>query len=359
MGYQVLDPKDLVLSADSTVTPLWSDYKTTLTTFFTSSTQVSSSQGQYYYTIYNKDPNNVSITDEQTQFYIAYGNKEGKGGIWYNILVTDDSPTKTTYGQYRSLLYGDENANFIFGNIYTSSEFYAINIERSRYKEKLLPSSFELNLDATGPWQVNTFGGGALKLIADTTSATPKISDAGRVYEIVSGSLTGGIYTGYNSNGYTATKGSYGLLFPDVGIIILNPGALELPMVDTAADQWLGGIELVTSRTTNNNTANPKGLFLAISSSVGFSLRSEETLSSNYVFVRARNEDFNYSQNPSYISGSTGELVHEILIDQPITYITTVGLYNDNNELLATAKLSRPLQKDFTKELLVRVKLDF
>ena len=46
-------------------------------------------------------------------------------------------------------------------------------------------------------------------------------------------------------------------------------------------------------------------------------------------------------------------------IDNPQTYITTVGLYNDNNELLAVAKLSRPLLKDFTKELLVRVKLDF
>ena len=359
MGYQVLDPKDLVLSADATVAPLWSDYNTTLTTFFTSSTQIASNQSQYYYTIYNKNPDSASVSNEQVQFYIAYGNKDGGGGTWYNILVEDYSPTKTIYGQYRSLLYGDENADFIFGSSYTSSEFYAINIERSRYKEKLLPSSFELTLDATGPWQVNQFGGGKVKLIANTTSPTPKISDAGRVYEIVSGSLTNGIYTEYNTNGYTSTKGSYGLLFPDVGIVILNPGALELPMVDSNSDQWFGGIELATSRTSNSNVNNPEGLFLAISSSSGFSLRSEETLSSNYVFIRARNGDFNYSQNPSYISGSTGELIHEILIDQPVTYITTVGLYNDNNELLAAAKLSRPLQKDFTKELLVRVKLDF
>ena len=90
-----------------------------------------------------------------------------------------------------------------------------------------------------------------------------------------------------------------------------------------------------------------------------FKLNSEETLSSDFVFVRARNSEFNYSENPSYISGSTGEVLFDDFIDNPISYITTVGMYNDNNELLAVAKLSRPLPKNFTKELLVRVKLDF
>ena len=77
------------------------------------------------------------------------------------------------------------------------------------------------------------------------------------------------------------------------------------------------------------------------------------------MFVRPRSSEFNYSENPSYISGSTGEIIYDSFINNPISYITTVGLYNDNNELLAVAKLSRPLKKDFTKEALVRVKLDF
>ena len=88
-------------------------------------------------------------------------------------------------------------------------------------------------------------------------------------------------------------------------------------------------------------------------------MRSEETLTSDFVFVRARNAEFNYTENPSYISGSTGELIYPILVDSPQTYISSVGLYNDNNECVAVAKLSKPLQKDFTKELLLRVKLDF
>jgi hypothetical protein len=77
------------------------------------------------------------------------------------------------------------------------------------------------------------------------------------------------------------------------------------------------------------------------------------------VFCRPRSSQYNYSENPSFISGSTGEVLYPLFINSPTTYITTVGLYNDTNELLAVAKLSKPLQKDFTKEALIRVKLDF
>jgi len=87
-------------------------------------------------------------------------------------------------------------------------------------------------------------------------------------------------------------------------------------------------------------------------------MQSEETITSNFVFMRARNSEFNYSTNPSLITGS-GELRHNVMINTPQSYITAVGLYNDNNDLLAVAKLSRPLLKDFTKEALVRIKLDY
>ena len=58
-------------------------------------------------------------------------------------------------------------------------------------------------------------------------------------------------------------------------------------------------------------------------------------------------------------SGSTGEVIYDNFINAPQSYITTVGMYNDVNELVAVAKMSRPLLKDFTKEALIRVKLDF
>ena len=90
-----------------------------------------------------------------------------------------------------------------------------------------------------------------------------------------------------------------------------------------------------------------------------FYLNAQESITSDFIFVRPRSSEFNYSENPSFVTGSTGEVLYSSFINNPQVYITTIGMYNDANELLAVAKLSRPLVKDFTKEALIRVKLDF
>ena len=118
-------------------------------------------------------------------------------------------------------------------------------------------------------------------------------------------------------------------------------------------------IQLNTNLGANTDGLNPGKLFSAISAGSSFQLNSEETITSDFVFVRSRNSEFNYSENPSFISGSTGEVVYDYFINNPQVYPTTVGLYNDSNELLSVAKLSRPIQKNFTKESLIRIKLDF
>lgn len=96
-----------------------------------------------------------------------------------------------------------------------------------------------------------------------------------------------------------------------------------------------------------------------LGSTADFYINAQESITSDFIFVRPRSTEFNYSENPSFISGSTGEVLFPSFINSPQTYITTIGLYNDTNQLLAVAKLSRPLPKDFTKEALIRVKLDF
>ena len=125
-------------------------------------------------------------------------------------------------------------------------------------------------------------------------------------------------------------------------------------------DSILLGIGLTPSVTNTVQSLGSinSGLVNAISKGKSFALNSEETITSDYIFVRVKNSDFNYTTNPSMISGS-GEFYYPSLINNPQTYVTTVGLYNDNNELLGVAKLSKPLVKDFTKEALIRVKLDF
>ena len=340
MSFKRFDPQDIVISAESVTAPVWSNSVINLTTFFTSSAQTAGASGAYYYNVYQTASDDTTAA---VQFSVAYGDIVGSGSLHFNLAVSGASPSKTIYGQYRSLVLGDEEGNFVFGSE-TGSHFYVISIDRARYKEKLLPGTFSLLLSGSGE---NVF----LNLTDNSQVATTtNFNDAGRVFDVVSGSL-GNVYTGVNATGHSAGSGSYGFFLPDVGIIILNGKALD----GSAAD---GGLNLGTIRTMNTEGSGSEKLFNAIKKGASFKLNSEETISSNFVFVRARNAEFNYSANPSNVTGS-GELRHNVMVNNPQAYATSVGLYNDNNDLLATAKLSRPLLKDFTKEALVRIKLDF
>jgi len=339
MSFKRFDTEDIVVSAESVTAPLWTNNVINLTAFYTSSTQVSSTSGDYYYNVFN-----TASTDSTAacQFSIAYADKQGGGTLQYNASVTGKSPSSTIYGQYRNLVLGDEESEFTFGGE-TSDHFYVIAVDRARYKEKLLPGTLTLLLSGSGTTKISLTDNS--RAVATTT-----FTDSGRVFELVKGS-GGNVDTSANANGYSVS-GSYGKFLPDVGVIILNGKALDLPFVAG------GGIALGTTRTANTSALNLKKLFLAISKGANFRLNSEETISSNFIFVRARNAEFNYSTNPSLLSGS-GEIRHNVMINTPQSYITGVGLYNDNNDLLAVAKLSRPLLKDFTKEALVRIKLDY
>jgi hypothetical protein len=341
MSFKRLDPEDFLLSSDSITSTLWTGYNPTLTGFFTSSVQEASTAGDYYLSVFQTAS---SLSNAEIQFDIAYGNKQGSGSVLYNLAVAENSPTKTVYGQYRSLVLGDENASFIFGNI-TASDFWAISISRNRYKESLFPGSLTLKLSGSL---------GVISLTDDSNYAsTITFKDSGRVFNLISGSA-GAAYTALNSNGWSVNSGSYGWFLPDIGTLILNPTALTGSLA-------AGGIGLNVSRSNGVDGLNIQRLYRAISGSTAatFTLNSQETLTSDYIFVRPRSAEYNYSENPSFISGSTGTVLYDSFINNPQVYITTVGLYNDNNDLLAVAKLSRPLKKDFTKEALVRVKLDF
>ena len=339
MSFKRLDPEDISISAESIVAPAWSNQVTTLTSFYTSSTQVGVGSGNYYYDIYQTGS---TETGASVQFSIAYGNIYGSGSTTINSLVSGSSPSAVIYGQYRTLVNGDENTNFTFGNT-TPNSIFVISVNRSKYKEKLLPGSFNLTL---------TSGSNTIKLTDNSRSVTTvSYVDSGRVYDIVSGS-DGTPFTGLTTTGFTPGSGSYGKFLPDVGTIILNVEALK-------AAVGAGGIGLsINEGSSVTNTTNLNTLFSIISTGGSFKLQSEETITSDYVFVRVRNSEFNYSTNPSIISGS-GELRYDVLVNSPQAYITAVGLYNDNNDLLGVAKLSKPLLKDFTKEALVRIKLDY
>ena len=308
MSFKKLDQEDFITSADSVVSPAWSGNKTTLTTFFTSSAQIADSSGNYFLNVYNVNPQ-TSASLAEVQFSLAYANKTGGGAAKYNTNYSA-SATSTLYGQMRNVLLEDEESSFILGD-----NFYVVNVDRTRYREKLMPGTWGLTIN------------GSVYTDNSKNVSTPEYYGSQRVYRIGVDSTPGNAASGSSS----------GLFFPDTSIMLLTSSV---------------------STPTNTYTAahNERTLFPLITS---FTLQSEETITSNYIFVRARNSEFNYSSNPSFISGSTGEVIHNSFIYNPQTYPTTVGFYNDSNELLAVAKLSKPLLKDSTKEILIRTKLDF
>jgi hypothetical protein len=368
MSFTTLGPSDFVISTDSITAPAWSNNIPVLSTFFiqTPAQATYITQNAFYLNVFNAP---VGSTSASVQFAIAYGDQQGSGSLPYNILVPGVTPSLTTYNQYNTLIYGPAVSSsaqgFNFGGIATTAPtILAINVDRNRYKETLFPGTFNLTLSGSGTNKIT---------ICDNSNATTVVNylDCGRVFDLVSGS--NGLPTtttnlGQTGNGYTVS-GSYGMYLPDIGVILLNAGALSLPAAS-------GGIAFSIDRqdytsTVSSNTGlytsslNNNRLFTAISGGYngttgvgGFQLNSQENVSSDYIFCRLNNQEYNYSSNPTFVSGS-GNLLFSSMVYNPQTYVTTVGLYNNNSQLLAVAKLSRPLVKDFTKEALIRVKLDW
>lgn len=350
MSFTALAPSDFVVSSDAVTAPAWSTNVPTLSTFFTASAGVVTSS--FYKDVYNTGSN---LVNSAVQFSIAYGHIYGSGSAPLNPLVPQNTPTRIIYGEYRNLVFGDAESNFNFGTGNTASlDLIALQIDRNRYKESLFLGTLNL---------VMKNGSGNSIVLTDNSNDVSTVTyvDGGRVYYIVSGSngsaQSSPLISGAVAKGYTPS-GSYGLFLPDIGLIVLNPKALACKVSDGNGGGGLG-ITMNSAATNAAASENITKIFASIQSGSNFQLNSQETISSDYIFVRVPNSGYNYSTNPSFVSGSSGEMIYSNFINSPQTYPTSVGLYNNNNELLAVAKLSKPLAKDFTKEALIRVKLDW
>ena len=154
-----------------------------------------------------------------------------------------------------------------------------------------------------------------------------------------------------------------GLIFYQAGIVVLTSS-----IFNTSA--FAGGI-LHTAVAHNAMQSDGTGLRETMASasiataSVGlrrriYNLQFNNTteLNSTVYFCRAHHNEFNYSTNPTYLSSSK-MVVKNVASDSPVSYVSTVGLYSSDNELLAVAKLSEPLKKDPSNELTLRVRLDY
>ena len=403
MSFKRFDTEDIVLSSELITFPTWfvkgkGDFdEITQESLVTSSQQGASTE--YFIDFYNAadtikttydsvSQQNVSElvtgfdpTQSKCMFSVAYATRPNssefestssfvKGGTYV------PSNSEIVFGQYRSLVLGDEDSDFRFGstrvganseNINKADKFFAITVDRARFREKLEPVTCRLvfkNVDnaedrdfsdiltngspvvsSTDPVTGEEVTQRSYLVLAPDITANEKYLDSGRVYDLaeylISEDKDGNRTTEYRYPVSGSTNSSYGYFLPDIGVILIN-----------------GDISPFNDIEQGSTAKEPTALNF-IKKLTGIKLRSQETVTSNYVFARARNAEFNYSTNPSNITGSAGNLRWGTMINQPQAFITTVGLYNDSNECLAVAKLSKPLVKDFTKEALIRIKLDY
>jgi len=342
--FTTLEELDKRTNIPSTISsPVWSGGSATLTTTFTGSAQ-SQSSGDYYYDVFDKVGTDST---REVQFAVAYGHFDGSGSL---STSAGNNPSKAIYRQFRNICIKNSQSNtkFLFPETNTScvsKDIYVINVNRARYREKIDPGNWELRMGT---------GATAIKLIDDSgATADSSVKASQRVFNIVSGSIASGttdIDTTADAEVLVSSAiGSYGLFYPELGLIVLNADRL-----DVADDLNLG-----TVSSTGANDDNSMRLVTVIDEADYFQARREEQIKSSHYFCRVRSNEYNWSQNPTYFQGDNAELTNTTFIQDPKSYITTVGLYNNNNELLAVAKLSQPLLKSRDREAVIKVRLDF
>ena len=342
MAFQRFNPEnDIVENQRTTISSgLWTGGSSTLTSFFTQS--LNGNITGSVLELYNVDPN--SDTSAEVQIAVGYANVHGSGSTGNTTkLTTGGRQTAALYRQFRNVILAPNTDEFSFtGAPSSSDDFYFISFQRARQREKIDPGNWELQL--TGQMSGKA---AKIQLIDDSGAGlNPTVNEGGRVFNVVSGSINDGINTAAASQ----PGGGLGLFYPDLGIILLDASQMEAS----------GGIaDPVNPRSSDTFDNRPQKFYNSIKSGSSFQARREEEISSTNYFIRANNKDFNFSSNPTFSTGSDGSLTQGTFFKDPKTFITQVGLYNDENELLAIAKLSQPLLNSYSREAIIKVKLDF
>jgi len=228
-------------------------------------------------------------------------------------------------------------------------EAYFVNFTRLLSKDEIKKGSFTLTLGA-GNTYAAPFGANTIDLTDKSGSNGYKVNSPAGEYGILyaTGSALAG--ASVDSSGYVPA----GLLYYQAGIAVVTASVFG-GLLTTAADMDAAGNEIDAILTGSSISGNCDALRHRMQN---ISFNNTVELNSTIYYCRVNNTDFNYSSNPTYLSSSK-IVVKNSWDDQPVTYMTSVGLYSPDNELLAVAKLSEPLKKDPATEFTLRVRLDY
>ena len=341
---------------------------------------LSATQKDYYY--------NMQQSSKDV-FSIGYGHWAGSGSMTSNNTI--NGKTEAIYKQICNLVLMPDEA--YIGMTFTGSsldkdnrsdDFYVMVAERSQMKDRVnkgnwtiqLSGSFTSNKTAAANRSDAAISASKVYLTDDSSDVAATSTPAGPRYNIVSGTLGTVVKA--------ATKRRYGYFYPDMGLFVFNTTALTssagfgdaLSATDTSGHNVIlngnfgylssGSNTLMTQMgrglvpDTRNTTAADNAFKFASCLSTGtITMRSEEDVTKKTFFCRAKAGDFNFSANPTFITGSDGELYQASFEGNPQTYITTVGLFDNNRNLVAVGRLSKPVEKNYSTEATFKVNLDY
>ena len=221
------------------------------------------------------------------------------------------------------------------------NEVFFVNFSRLVSKDQIKKGSVSITL-VTGAYAPAGAAGGTL------TYTDANASNTGGTLNTVGGDY-GVLISGTGASALTG-----GVVFYQAGIMVLTASAFS-SSVGLTSNFYKN--ESVTAVITGSAISGACDALRHRIQNIQFNNTTE--INSTVYFCRAPHNKFNYSSNPTYLSSSSIRVKNNVRANPPISYITTIGLYNSSNELLAVAKLSEPLRKDPTNELTLRVRLDY
>ena len=226
-------------------------------------------------------------------------------------------------------------------------EAFFVNFSRLLYKDEMKPGSFSMTL-GTGSW--------ATAMASTITLVDASASQGVQGIKNTQGGNYGVLYSNASgSDGNTA----HGVVFYQAGIAILSSSVFASTTFFNSGSKLSGSGATPLSVEGSFVSASISGSCDALRHRVkNVSFNNTTEINSTIYFCRVPANKYNYSANPTYVSSSK-IVVKSVASDTPVSYITTVGLYNASNELLAIAKLSEPLKKDPSNEITLRVRLDY
>ena len=349
--FKDLIPKDDTITTQITVTNGFFDGGVgTLAGSNYTTSSLSSTQKNYYYNIqYNS----------KDHFGVSYGHIGGSGSAEQSTTV--EGTPQAIYKQFYNFTepsaqkLRDQKGFLGFGDgTATASDAYFVVAERLQMKDRLNPGTWTIELSGSTTAGVSKF----LKLTDDSKTTDPITpgSPFGEVYSIVSGSAG-------TADGNTSTK--YGKFYPDAGLFVLsaNEVSSSLPgsgsFVQAAGGSVIQGNGLGQDTRVADAADNAWKLARALQQGSVTTLRSEEKQYIYDYFCRAKASEFNLSSNVTFWSGSDYTIRHSDMVTNPQTYISEVGLYDNQNNLIAVGRLSSPINKNFSSEAIVKVRLTY